>query len=114
MLRARSMQLKLKLTDFTLVTRQTTFEAPTDDGQALYRAACELLDKNLPDKPVRLTGVSAQSLEPAEAAQTSLLPPPPSPRDALNRALDAITSRYGSRAVTTADLANSDPDQRDE
>jgi DNA polymerase-4 len=113
-LRARGVQLKLKLADFTLVTRQATFDAPTDDGQALYRAACDLLDKNLPDGPVRLTGVSAQSLEPAEAAQTSLLAPPRSPRDALNRALDAISSRYGSRAVTTADLADAEPDQRDE
>jgi DNA polymerase-4 len=111
-LRARGVQLTLKLADFTLVTRQATFDAATDDGQALYRAASELLDHNLPDKPVRLTGVSAQGLEPIEPAQISLLAPAPSPRDALNRALDAISSRYGARAVTTGDLADSD--DRDE
>jgi DNA polymerase-4 len=107
-LRARGVQLKLKLADFKLVTRQATFEAPTDDGQQLYRAASALLDENAPEKPVRLTGVSAQGLEPAVAVQTSLLAAAPSPRDALNRALDAITARYGSRAVTTADVADSD------
>jgi len=32
-------QLKLKLADFTLLTRQTTLHEPTDDGQAIYRAA---------------------------------------------------------------------------
>ena len=36
-LRARTVQLKLKLADFTLVTRRATLDAPTDDGQALYR-----------------------------------------------------------------------------
>jgi DNA polymerase-4 len=111
-LRARGVQLKLKLADFKIVTRQVTFDAPTDDGQALYRAAAELLDRNLPGTPVRLTGVSAHGLEPVEAVQTSLIAPPPSPRDALNRALDAITTRYGSGAVTTADLA--DGDDRDD
>jgi DNA polymerase-4 len=106
-LRARGVQLKLKLADFTLVTRQATFEHPTDDGQALYRAACELLARNPPPQPVRLTGVSAHGLEPAVAVQTSLLAPPPSPRDALNKALDAINTRYGAETVTTADLGNS-------
>ena len=111
-LRARGVQLKLKLADFKILTRQATFDVPTDDGQALYRAAAELLDRNLPGKPVRLTGVSAHGLEQTEAVQTSLLAPAPSPRDSLNRALDAINTRYGSRAVTTADLA--DADDRDD
>ena len=107
-LRARGVQLKLKLADFTLVTRQATFDTPTDDGQALYRAAAELLDRNPPGKPVRLTGVSAHGLEAVDAVQTSLLAPAPSPRDALNRALDAINTKFGGGAVTTADVADSD------
>lgn len=107
-LRARGVQLKLKLADFTIVTRQATFDVATDDGQALYRAAAALLERHPPAKPVRLTGVSAQSLEPVEATQISLLPQAPSPRDALNRAMDAINQRFGSKALTTADVAGSD------
>jgi DNA polymerase-4 len=109
-LRARGVQLKLKLADFTIVTRQATFEAATDDGQALYRAVVALLDRHPPAKPVRLTGVSAQSLESVDAIQTSLLAPPPSPRDALNRAMDAINQRFGSKALTTADVADTGGD----
>jgi DNA polymerase-4 len=114
-LRARGLQLKLKLADFKLVTRQCTFDAPTDDGQSLYRAAAELLDRNAPAQAVRLTGVSAHGLEPALAAQTSLLEPPPSPRDVLNQTLDRITARFGTGAVTTADIADAggEPDERD-
>ncbi len=112
--RARTVHLKLKLADFTLVTRQATLESATDDGQALYRAAAELLDRNLPAQAVRLTGVSAHGLEAAEPAQTSLLARAPSPRDALNRAMDAINSRFGGRAVTTADLAGAGADDRED
>jgi DNA polymerase-4 len=112
-LRARGVQLKLKLADFTIVTRQSTFDALTDDGQVLYRAAAELLDRHLPAKAVRLTGVSAQGLEPAQAVQTSLLAPAPSPRDVLNRALDAINTRYGTGAVTTADLTDTGHERDD-
>jgi DNA polymerase-4 len=114
-LRARGVQLKLKLADFKLVTRQSTFAEPTDDGQALYRAAADLLERNAPAQAVRLTGVSAHGLQPALAAQTSLLAPPPSPRDVLNQTLDRITARFGTGAVTTADVADTggEPDERD-
>jgi len=104
-LRSRCVQLKLKLSDFQIVTRRTTFASATDDGQALYRAAMELLRAHPPAAPVRLTGVSAQSLEPVEAAQLGLFSGAPTAADKINVALDRITERFGSGALTTADLA---------
>jgi len=109
-LRSRCVQLKLKLSDFQIVTRRTTFASATDDGQALYRAAMELLRAHPPAAPVRLTGVSAQSLEPVEAAQLGLFSGAPTAADKINVALDRITKRFGSGALTTADLA--DPPKR--
>jgi hypothetical protein len=44
-----------------------------------------------------------------------LFTPPPRPTDALNRALDAITSRFGAAAITTGDVAatgHDDPAER--
>ncbi len=113
--RARGVQLKLKLTDFKIVTRQATFDAPTDDGQTLFQVVAELLEKNAPAIAVRLTGVSVHGLEPVDAAQPSLFAPPPSPRDALNRTLDRITSKFGTAAVTTADITErgGEQDERD-
>ncbi len=108
-LRARTVQLKLKRADFTLVTRRTTLEAPTDDGRAIYRAAAGLLERE-PPAPTRLTGVSAQNLVPSEAPQLGLFAPPPTPADRLNRALDAITSRFGGAAITTGDIAAGERD----
>jgi DNA polymerase-4 len=102
-LRARTVQLKLKRADFSLVTRRATFDEPTDDGQRLYYEAAALLARE-PPHPTRLTGVSAQNLIPAAAPQLDLYAPPPSPRHALNRALDAIASKFGDGAVTTGDV----------
>ena len=104
-LRARTVQLKLKRSDFTLVTRRATFDAPTDDGQMLYRQAAALLARE-PERPTRLTGVSAQNLVAAEAPQLGLFAPPPTAAQALNRALDAIADRVGAGTVTTADVAD--------
>jgi DNA polymerase-4 len=104
-LRARTVQLKLKRADFTLVTRRATFDEPTDDGQVLYRQAAALLARE-PARPTRLTGVSAQNLVPADAPQLGLFAPPPTAAQALNRALDAIADRFGTGTVTTADVAD--------
>jgi DNA polymerase-4 len=103
--KARTVQLKLKLSDFTLLTRRSTFALATDDGQALYRAAMELLARTPLPRPVRLTGVSGQGLEATAPPQLHLFAPPPGPADRLNAALDIITARFGRGAVTTGDLA---------
>jgi DNA polymerase-4 len=104
-LRARTVQLKLKRADFTLVTRRATLDEPTDDGQVLYRQAATMLARE-PAHPTRLTGVSAQNLVAVAAPQLGLFAPPPTAAQALNRALDAITERFGPGTVTTADVAD--------
>ena len=102
--KGRVVQLKLKRHDFTVLTRRCTLPTPSDDGQALYRAALELLERGWDGAPLRLTGVSAQELD-GEASQLSLFAPGPGPRDRLNRALDRIADRFGPGAISTADLA---------
>jgi DNA polymerase IV len=113
-LRARSVQLKLKLSDFTLLTRSTTLDRPSDDGQALYRAVRELLDRTPLDRPVRLTGVAAHDLVGPEEPQLALFAEPRVRARPLNAALDAIQKKFGPTAVTTADLTGSDQATDDE
>ncbi|WNG15596.1 DNA polymerase IV [Cystobacter fuscus] len=108
--KGRVVQLKVKFSDFTLITRRTTLPSPTDDGQTLYRVARELLEKAHEDKPVRLTGVSMQELGGGtEPRQLGLFSEPEAPKrsDKLNAALDRIAERFGAKAVTTADVAGS-------
>jgi DNA polymerase IV len=102
--KARVVQLKLKLSDFSLLTRQTTIEDPTDDGQTIYRAAAELLGRLELRQRVRLTGVSAHGIVAAQE-QLSLFAAAPDRSERLNAALDRITDRFGRGAVLTADVA---------
>jgi DNA polymerase-4 len=115
--KGRVVQLKVKFSDFTTITRRTTLPSPTDDGQALYRAALELLERAHENKPIRLTGVSVQSLGSEEPQQLGLFaaPQPPQRSAKLNAALDRIADRFGSKAITTADVVESggSPDDDD-
>jgi hypothetical protein len=63
---------------------------------------------------VRLTGVAAQNLAPTGAGQLDLFAAPPAAPDALNRAIDAITARFGKGAITTGDLAGEKDQDRDD
>ena len=102
--KARVVQLKVKMADFEVLTRRATLATPTDDGQQLYREALSLMQRVPREKAVRLTGVSAQDLA-LGPGQLSLFNRGPKRRDLLNKALDRIADRFGSRAVTTADLS---------
>ena len=102
--KARVLQLKVKLSDFTIITRRTTLDEPTDDGQTIYRAALALLGRVTIPGRVRLTGVSAHELG-SGASQLGLFAAPPSRATRLNAALDRIADRFGGTAVSTADVA---------
>src|SRR5262249_44844442 len=71
------------------------------DGATIARAARALLARAGPPEPVRLVGVGVANLEPRESAQLALFAPPAerARRERLNRALDALASRFGSAAV---------------
>ena len=103
-LRARNIQLKVKLADFTILTRRHTLASPTDDGQLLYREATELLARTPLGQPVRLTGVTAQELCGGEG-QLGLFAGTEARSGRLNAALDAIADRFGQGAVSPADVA---------
>jgi DNA polymerase-4 len=108
--KARVVQLKLKLADFTLLTRRTTLPEPTDDGQAMYRAAQALLARTPLPGRVRLTGVAGHELVVA-GPQQELFAAPPSRVDKLNAALDRITDRFGRAAIATADVVGEQPER---
>jgi DNA polymerase-4 len=112
--------LKVKYSDFTLVTRRATLERPTDDDRAVYEAARALLERVDLARPVRLTGISVSGFA-AEAERTQLdlfaAPRPPEAaeddrRRALNAALDRLVDRFGDGTVVPADLAETPPRRR--
>jgi DNA polymerase-4 len=107
---ARTVLVKVKLArrrapgprGYPILTRRTTLAEPSDDGAAFARAAWTMLERT-PAVAVRLVGVGATNLVPAEG-QLGLFPPSPARRrtQRLNRALDEIVDRFGARAVVRA------------
>ena len=110
-LRGRTVTLKVKYSDFTLVTRRCTLSAATDDGAAVFAAAREQLERVELDRPVRLIGVSVSGFE-ARAEQLGLFEQRPAAdaarRAAVNAAVDAVNRRFGREAIRPATLADDD------
>jgi DNA polymerase-4 len=67
--RGRNIAIKVRLDDFTTVTRARTIGAFTNDAATVARVAVELLREYAPARPVRLLGVRVAAFETGEAAE---------------------------------------------
>lgn len=63
--RGRTVRIKVRLDDFTTVTRARTLERATAEEAEIAPVAVELLRAYAPARPVRLLGVGVSGLEPA-------------------------------------------------
>jgi nucleotidyltransferase/DNA polymerase involved in DNA repair len=104
---ARTVVVKLRLANFTTITRSRTLPEPTDVARKIYVTACDLyaaagLD---PRARLRLVGVRAAGLIPAGRSATQLAfgERPVSWRDA-ERAVDRIAGRFGPDMIRPAVL----------
>ena len=58
----KTVTLKLRYSDFTTITRQTTFSQPMESAENIYRTVHQLLKKfRDPEQKIRLVGVSVSS-----------------------------------------------------
>jgi len=100
--------VKLKTTDFRIVTRQAVLGEPTDVGAVLFAQATSLLEEVGESGPFRLVGLAAYDLVAAEAPapQLDLLPQAGNRERRLETAIDALAERFGRGVVQRAgDLA---------
>ena len=58
----RTIGIKVRLDDWTTVTRAHTIAAPTSDYETIFAVALRLLREYAPDRPVRLLGVRVAGL----------------------------------------------------
>jgi DNA polymerase IV len=96
---ARTLQIKLRYTDFSTFTRSRTLDHASQIDAELAAAARDLFHKAWNGKPIRLLGVYAQSLETSEG-QTSLIDEPRAEdwRRTL-AAVDKIREKYGEDGI---------------
>lgn len=78
--RARTIAIKVRLDDWTTVTRARSIDSFTDSGETIATVALELLRAYAPARPVRLLGVRVASFEdetdtPAQDAPVQLVLP---------------------------------------
>ena len=108
---ARTVVVKLRLANFTTITRSRTLAEPTDVARKIYATACDLYAAAGFDSRarLRLVGVRATGLRPTARSATQLAfgERPVSWRDA-EQAVDKIAGRVGPDSVRPAALVRRD------
>ncbi len=104
-LRGRTVQLKLRFSDFSTTTRAQTLSEPTDITPEISNAAILLLEAALHGRKlaVRLLGVGVSGFELPGEKQLSLFPDESRERDTrLDAVRDQIKERFGTGALNRA------------
>jgi DNA polymerase-4 len=71
---AHTVQVKVRYTDFTTLTRQISVEEPITEAADIYRLGCFLLGREkLVSRPLRLLGLGVSSLREPSGQQLALL-----------------------------------------
>ncbi len=108
---AKGVRVKLKRSDFRLLTRQRRLAEPTDRTEDLYATAIALLPEFGDPGPFRLIGIAAYDLERQVFARQLDLPMGEGSRSRrLDAVLDELDKRFGPGAVHRAgDLIRQSP-----
>ncbi|MGH9088270.1 MAG: DNA polymerase IV [Acidimicrobiales bacterium] len=116
-LAGRTVTVKVKRPDFSVVTRGHTLPSAVEDGRAMASVAGALLDTIEVTGGVRLLGLSVSGLQPSAAGRqlTFDLTAAGSPAEQLQAtwaevtaAVDAVRARFGREAVGTASMVGPD------
>ena len=103
-LRAGTVAVKVRDSQFRTVTRQKTLPEPSDLTDTIWRAALELVRPEVRGKKIRLLGVAATQL--GQPEQTTMFEIVDAKQRRVVDATDAVRRRFGDRAVTRASLLN--------
>ncbi len=112
--KARTIQVKIKYSDFTVVTRSKTMIASTDMTDTIYTEAIKLLEKHwIRKKPIRLLGVCLSGFASEDLiSQLSLFDEEPKndeKKKKLDHTVDALRNKFGYNILTRASLLDVKP-----
>src|SRR5262249_9111338 len=99
---ARTIDMKIRSSDFHTVTRSTTLAEPTNLTNVIWKATAGLFERSLTNDllPVRLLGVGATKLTREPAAQGDLFQPHNRQREgALDQTVDTIRAQFGTTSI---------------
>ncbi|MGV8050370.1 MAG: DNA polymerase IV [Anaerolineaceae bacterium] len=105
-------QIKLRYSDFTTLTRQKAIDNLTNLDDEIYHTAEQLLFDNLiPDRKIRLIGVGVGNLSEPHR-QLALWDETTPEKENLSAALDQLKEKYGKDIVRRASMIKPDLDSR--
>ncbi len=95
-------QLKIRYSDFTTITRQKMLSQPTNLDDEIFNVVIDLLKTNLSaGREVRLLGVGVSKLE-EPALQLSLWDDSVKKKTQLAEAIDTLKNKYGKQVIIRA------------
>lgn len=101
-LQGRTVQLKVRLADFSTLTRAQTLAQPTDITDDIRRAVLTLFEQRLPRPlpPVRLLGVGVSGFEAVPGRQADLFAAAGRERQSrIDAVMDQVAERYGRGSI---------------
>jgi len=104
---ARTIDVKIRSSDFRTVTRATTLSEPTNGTNVIWKSAANLLERYLTSEllPVRLLGVGATKLTREPIVQGNLFEEKtPSRMSALDSTIDTIRAKFGGASIQRGSL----------
>jgi len=100
-LKGKTITLKVKFNDFTIITRSHTINEVTDSADSIYQVVRELVKAGKLSKPVRMLGVTVSNFTDDTVKQLSLFSQEDD-KSKLDAMLDEIRGKYGFNAVKRA------------
>ena len=110
MLSGRTVTIKIKYNDFSVMTRSKTLEAPTHHTEIIYETAMALINQAWTKKPLRLLGVTVSGFDASDYRQVSLFDMEMTTEKAeVDHMLDEIRNKYGYNSIKRATLLEKKP-----
>lgn len=104
---ARTIDLKIRSSDFRTITRSATLAEATNGTNAIWKVAGELFERSLSAElmPVRLLGVGATKLTREPIVQGNLFEENADPKQAaLDQTIDTIRGQFGNASIKRGSL----------
>ncbi len=101
--------LKLRTTDFRIITRRRTLAVPTQTAKALFAVARELLAAEAKGAAYRLIGIGATELVEALGPASDLFAGDEARALKSARAMDALRDKFGADAVQSGRALKTNP-----
>ncbi|MCD6083452.1 DNA polymerase IV [Candidatus Aerophobetes bacterium] len=99
-LRARTVKIKVRFSDFTTITRQLSFGIPTSSTAVIRSLARKLFEEKVAgNKKVRLIGVGVSNLTGKKEGQLYLFPKAEEKLEKIDYLLDMIRERFGKNSI---------------